>query len=80
MYSDYFWRNTIKNLIEIYAQSGGHPRRIVLNNFTYKLIMNEFSRNDPWVTNHKSIYNLDVLIDNSYRNLKKIVIEIDDGF
>lgn len=74
-----FWEITITELINIYGCRGGNPSRIVLNNFTYQLIMEELSRQKPWQENHKNIFGLNVFIDNSYRNLKKIEIEIDDG-
>jgi len=74
----HFWRNTINDLTNIYGRAGGEPRRIVLNNFTYRLIMAEFSRDEVFTSNTQIILGLKVLIDNTFHNERKIVIEIDD--
>jgi len=75
-----FWERTINELVNIHGTNGGNPRRIVLNDFTYKLISQEFNRNEVIQANYKMIMGLEVFIDRDYKNPKKIVIEIDDGF
>lgn len=72
------WEKTINELIDVAHRNGCYPERIVLNKFTYDLIM--AGKGDCLQTNRSVICGLRVKFDNSYRNLKKIVLEIDSGF
>jgi len=71
------WENIIQNLILIAGKSGIQPNRIVVNNFTYQLISEEFARKEI-LKSSRNFLGLRVHIDDDYSELNKIVIEIDN--